>query len=85
MITIVIPVYNVEPYLRRCIDSILSQTFQDFELILVDDGSPDECGLICDEYALKSPRIRVIHKITGDCLMPGIRAFLRLRANISLS
>ncbi len=65
MITIVIPVYNVEPYLRRCIDSILSQTFQDFELILVDDGSPDGCGHICDEYALKSPRIRVIHKKNG--------------------
>ena len=50
-ISIIVPVYKVEPYLRRCIDSILNQTFKNFELILVDDGSPDNCGKICDEYA----------------------------------
>ena len=52
-ISIIVPVYKVEPYLRRCIDSILNQTFKNFELILVDDGSPDNCGKICDEYAKK--------------------------------
>ena len=58
----VVPVYNVEPYLRRCIDSILNQTLADFRLILVDDGSPDNCGAICDEYAGKDSRIHVIHQ-----------------------
>ena len=60
-ISIIVPVYKVEPYLRKCIDSILNQTFKDFELILVDDGSPDNCGKICDEYAEKDERIIVIH------------------------
>lgn len=64
-ISIIVPVYKVEKYLRKCIDSILSQTFEDFELILVDDGSPDKCGEICDEYARKDARIRVIHKENG--------------------
>ena len=50
-ITVIVPVYKVEPYLRRCVDSILSQTFTDFDLVLIDDGSPDRCGAICDEYA----------------------------------
>ncbi len=61
-ISVIVPVYKVEPYLSRCIDSILNQTFTDFEIILVDDGSPDNCGKICDEYADKDPRILVIHQ-----------------------
>lgn len=61
-ISVIVPVYNVEPYLHRCIDSILAQSFTDFELILVDDGSPDNCGAICDEYAAKDKRIHVIHQ-----------------------
>ena len=61
-ISIIVPVYNVEAYLPRCVDSILNQTFSDFELILVDDGSPDHCGAICDEYAGRDPRIHVIHQ-----------------------
>lgn len=65
MISIIVPVYKVEPYLRRCVDSILAQTYTDFELILVDDGSPDNCGAICDEYAAKDSRIRVIHQENG--------------------
>lgn len=65
MISVIVPVYNVEPYLRQCIDSILAQTYTDFELILVDDGSPDNCGAICDEYAEKDNRIRVIHQKNG--------------------
>jgi glycosyltransferase involved in cell wall biosynthesis len=64
-ISVIIPVYKVEEYLRKCLDSVLAQTFQDYELILVDDGSPDNCGKICDEYALKDSRIRVIHKQNG--------------------
>ena len=63
--SIIVPVYNVEKYLRECIDSILCQTFTDFELILVDDGSKDESGKICDEYAEKDNRIKVIHKENG--------------------
>ena len=61
-ISVVVPVYKVEPYLRQCVDSVLVQTFADFELILVDDGSPDNCGAICDEYAVRDSRIRVIHQ-----------------------
>ena len=64
-ISIIIPIYNVESYIHRCIDSILAQTYTDFELILVDDGSPDNCGKICDEYAAKDVRIHVIHKENG--------------------
>lgn len=64
-ISVIVPVYNVEKYLNKCIESILNQTFKDFELILVDDGSPDNCGTICDEYALKDNRIKVIHKENG--------------------
>ena len=62
LISIVVPVYNVEKYLQRCIDSILAQTFPDFELILVDDGSTDNSGKICDEYAKKDQRIVVVHQ-----------------------
>ena len=64
-ISVIVPVYKVEPYLRRCVDSILGQTFTDFELILVDDGSPDNCPAICDEYAAKDSRIHVIHQENG--------------------
>lgn len=64
-ISVIVPVYKVEPYLRRCVDSILAQTFTDFELILVDDGSPDNCGVICDEYAAKDSRVHVIHQENG--------------------
>lgn len=65
IISVIVPVYKVEPYLRRCVDSILAQTFQDFELILVDDGSPDNCPAICDEYAQSNSCIHVIHKKNG--------------------
>lgn len=61
-ISVIVPVYKVEPYLRKCVDSILSQTYRNLEIILVDDGSPDNCGAICDEYARQDARIKVIHK-----------------------
>ena len=64
-ISIIVPVYNVEQYLPRCIDSILSQTFADFELLLVDDGSKDRSGAICDEYARKDSRVRAFHQLRG--------------------
>jgi glycosyltransferase involved in cell wall biosynthesis len=65
LVTIIIPIYNVELYISRCIESVLCQTYENIEIILVDDGSPDNCGRICDEYALKDSRIRVIHKENG--------------------
>lgn len=64
-ICVIVPVYNVELYLHRCVDSILNQTFTNFELILIDDGSPDSCPIICDEYAKKDPRVKVIHQQNG--------------------
>lgn len=65
LISIIIPIYKVEPYLRRCLDSIVNQTYTNLEIILVDDGSPDACPQICDEYAAKDKRIVVIHKQNG--------------------
>lgn len=65
MISVIVPVYNAEKYLHRCIDSILAQTYSDFELLLIDDGSKDSSGKICDEYAQKDSRVRVFHKENG--------------------
>lgn len=65
LISVIVPVYNVEPYLRKCVDSILNQTYRNLEVILVDDGSPDDCPAICDEYAAKDNRVCVIHKENG--------------------
>ena len=65
IISVIVPVYKVEKYIHRCVESILNQTFTDFELILVDDGSPDNCGAICDEYAEKDSRVVVIHQENG--------------------
>ena len=64
-ISIIVPIYKIERYLRQGIESILAQTFTDFELLLIDDGSPDECPTICDEYAKKDTRIHVFHKPNG--------------------
>lgn len=63
--SVIVPVYKVEKYLPACIESVLSQTFSDFELVLVDDGSPDMCGKICDDYKEKDERIKVVHKSNG--------------------
>ena len=65
LISVIVPVYKVEKYLAQCMDSILSQTHKDLEIILVDDGSPDNCGAMCDEYAKRDSRVKVIHKANG--------------------
>ena len=65
LISVIVPCYNVEQYLPKCVDSILNQTYKNLEIWLVDDGSPDKCGEICDEYAQKDTRIKVIHKNNG--------------------
>ena len=62
LVSIIIPIYKVEPYLEKCLNSVCTQTYQKLEIILVDDGSPDRCGTICDDYAKSDARIRVIHK-----------------------
>lgn len=68
MISIIVPIYKVENYIKQCLDSIISQTYDDLEIILVDDGSPDNCPAICDEYAKKDNRIKVIHKQNGGLI-----------------
>lgn len=65
LFSVIVPIYGVEKYIHKCVDSILGQSFTDFELILVDDGSKDNCPRICDEYAEKDSRVRVIHKPNG--------------------
>ena len=75
MFSVIVPVYNVENYLSECIDSILSQTYTNFELILVDDGSKDSSGKICDEYALNDSRIKVIHKENGGQISARVAGF----------
>ncbi len=65
LISVIIPIYNVEKYLSKCIESVINQTYKNIEIILVDDGSPDNCGKICDEYAKIDSRIKVIHKKNG--------------------
>ena len=75
--SVIVPVYKVEEYLADCIESVLNQTFSDFELILVDDGSPDHCPAICDAYAEKDSRVQVIHKTNGG-LASARRAGIRV-------
>lgn len=64
-ISVIVPIYKTEKYIRQCVDSIINQTYRNLEIILVDDGSPDNCGNICDEYALSDERVKVIHKANG--------------------
>ena len=64
-VSVIVPLYKAEKYIHRCVDSILAQTFTDWELLLIDDGSPDRSGEICDEYARKDKRIRVFYKKNG--------------------
>ena len=71
-VSIIIPVYNVAPYLRCCLDSVIAQTFSEFEVIIIDDGSTDESSVICDEYADKDNRFIVIHQ--KDYFIPSFTA-----------
>lgn len=81
-VSIIVPVYKVpEQYLRKCIESTMTQTLKNIEILLVDDGSPDQCGKICDEYAEKDKRIRVLHKKMEDSPRLGITAVKLHRAN----
>lgn len=68
MISIIVPIYKVEKYIRQCVDSILAQSYKDIEIILVDDGSPDNCPAICDEYAKQDSRVKVVHKENGGLI-----------------
>ena len=68
MISIIVPIYKVEKYIRQCVDSIINQTYEDIEIILVDDGSPDNCPQICDDYAKTDSRVKVIHKENGGIM-----------------
>ena len=65
LVSIVVPIYNVEKYLEKCVQSIQTQTYENLEIILVDDGSPDMCGSMCDAYARQDDRIKVLHKKNG--------------------
>ena len=65
LISVIIPIYNVEAYLKRCVDSVINQTYKNLEIILVDDGSPDNCPQICDDYAKQDSRVKVVHKENG--------------------
>ena len=83
-ISIVIPVYMVEQYLRQCIDSVLNQTYQNIEVVLVDDGSPDSCPQICDEYAKIDRRVQVIHKSNGGLSDARNAGILQIRGDYTL-
>ena len=77
MISVIVPIFGVENYLKRCVDSIIAQTYKELEIILVDDGSPDNCPKICDEYAISDSRVKVVHKQNGG-LMSARQAGLRV-------
>ena len=78
LISVIVPVYKVEKYLDRCIDSIVNQTYTNLEIILVDDGSPDNCPAMCDKWAEKDSRIKVIHQDNGGLSAADCRPFLRM-------
>lgn len=77
MISIIVPIYKVEKYIRQCVDSIINQTYEDIEIVLVDDGSPDNCPQICDDYAKKDSRVKVIHK-ENDGIMSARKAGVKV-------
>ncbi len=82
--SVTIPVYNVEKYIRQCLDSVLGQTFGDFEVVILDDGSTDKSGNICDEYARKDNRVRVVHDINMGLLMARRRALRHVKGEYVL-
>ncbi|NYE03861.1 glycosyltransferase involved in cell wall biosynthesis [Bacillus niacini] len=75
LISIVVPVYNVEQYIKRCIDSLIHQTYKDIEILLVNDGSTDRSGIICEDYAQKDKRIKIIHKVNGGLTSARLAGF----------
>lgn len=79
-ISILVPIYKVEQYLRRCLDSVLAQDFEDWEMVLVDDGSPDACPQICEDYAARDTRIKVVHKQNGGLVSARLAGFREARA-----
>lgn len=74
-VSIIVPIYKVERYLRQCVESLLAQTLEGIEIILVDDGSPDGCGSICEEYASMDMRVQVIHQKIKACCAHGSTVF----------
>ncbi len=80
-VSVIVPVYNVEKYLEHCVESIINQTYVNLEIILVNDGSPDNCGKIIDEYAADDERILLFIKIMGAYRMPAIMAYKQLQGN----
>ena len=82
LISIIVPVYRVESYLSRCVDSLLAQTYQNLEIILVDDGSPDQCPQICEDYAKKEERIHVIHQENRGFPVPEMLASMWQKVSI---
>lgn len=84
IISVVVPIYNADKYLNQCIDSIRNQKLEDIEIILVDDGSTDESGRICEYHAVHDLRIRVIHQKIRECLRPDIQGRLQQQGNIFL-
>ena len=84
-ISIIIPVYNVEAYLEECVESVLAQTFKDVEILLIDDGSTDTSGYLCEDIALTDSRIKVFHKLNGGLSSARNYGMIELRVNISYS
>lgn len=84
LISVIVPVYNVERYLRRCVDSILHQTYQDLEVLLVDDGSTDASGAICGEYAAQEERVTAVHQKNGGTLCSTQHRARTGKGNVSL-
>ena len=82
LISIIVPVYKVEKYIHKAVNSILEQTYKNLEVILVDDGSPDNCPKICDEYAAKDKRVKVIHQENCGVVIAGSGEYYYLRAHI---
>lgn len=82
LVSIIVPVYNAEKHLRRCVESILQQTYANIELLLVDDGSTDSSGQICDEYALSDSRVRAFHKSNGGVSSARNYGLLRNRGGV---
>ena len=82
LVSVIVPIYNVEAYLDRCVESILQQTYEHIEIILVDDGSPDRCGSMCEEYAKKDNRIKVLHKKMEGSVMPEMQGWNLQKENM---